>query len=237
MDFDTIFKTTVKSDIDYSEICERLDKDKPCVMREYALGFWEAADHSINYDAESPYQVHYRIQTGRGVEPLYEDFDPHYIPTSRMFSGRRPKETIFWESGRNNIYYFQAIQYQYTIQRDDPDESDLHDWQENIETLVEDFNDANAFIDIHVFSVDTVSESLYDEMLVDYGLYGGAIAFILLYSIWILGRCHPVYCRTSLFLAMVVSYGMTLSMSLAFPCYVGYKFVDSNYAFSFLILL
>lgn len=43
------------------------------------------------------------------MSPLYEEYDSHYIPTRRMFSGRLPEEMTYEASGANDIYYFEAI--------------------------------------------------------------------------------------------------------------------------------
>jgi hypothetical protein len=169
--FDQAFKELETSGITFDEICERQSTAHPCQFYEYALGFWEEEDHSINYDAVTPYQVHYRIQSGRGTKPLYADYDPHSIPTGTMFSGSLPKEVVQDTSGSNNVspsqlYYFEAIQYEYTAQSEDANDSDLEDWEDDLEDLIDDFNDANDVITVNMYSLSRLEKSVWDSLVV-----------------------------------------------------------------------
>jgi hypothetical protein len=73
------------------------------VQREYPLAFWYNSDMSVLYDDKTPYQVVYRIQSGRGSSPAYEIFDPHHIPVKHMFSGRLPENASIQSDGTNNV--------------------------------------------------------------------------------------------------------------------------------------
>jgi hypothetical protein len=73
---------------------------------------------------------------------LYPSYDPFYIPVTRDFSGRLPTDLETSDSGGNNLYYAEAIQFDY-LARPEDDESgdDLADWEDELEDLVDDFND------------------------------------------------------------------------------------------------
>mmetsp|Transcript_32623 Transcript_32623/g.5912 ORF Transcript_32623/g.5912 Transcript_32623/m.5912 type:complete len:95 (+) Transcript_32623:865-1149(+) len=60
---------------------------------------------------------------------------------------------------------------------------------------------------------------------------------IIIFGISILGRCSPVYCRIPLGIALLISYTMTMYMSLAFPNYVGYDFNSASAPLSFMLVL
>lgn len=170
-DFDTAFKALDKSDITFDEICERRVSTNPCQFHEYALGFWEAEDHTIDFDAVTPYQVHYRIQSGKGTAPLYQKYDKHYIPVSTMFSGRLPKQVTQDATGSNNVrlrqvYYFEAIQYEYTVQSEDADDSDMEDWEDELEDMIDDFNDSNDVITVNMYSLSRLEKYVWDSLVV-----------------------------------------------------------------------
>ena len=200
---------------------------------EHPLAFWETVDHQYNVDAATPYQVVYQLQLGRGSSPLYNSYDPHFIPVRDTFSGRLPNNLTVDSTGANDViptqlYYFQALQYEYTLMIDDHDQDQLTDWQDAIETLISSFNTQAVYIKISQYSLDSTYKDLIDAITTDLALYISAILFIFLYWVVAVGRCHPVYCRMPLGFAMVISFLLSLGMSIALPNYVGVTFVSST---------
>lgn len=55
MQFDTDFKRELEDEYFFDKICERVSTDNPCIMDEYALGFWLNANHEVDFDSKSPY--------------------------------------------------------------------------------------------------------------------------------------------------------------------------------------
>mmetsp|Transcript_10141 Transcript_10141/g.1505 ORF Transcript_10141/g.1505 Transcript_10141/m.1505 type:complete len:156 (+) Transcript_10141:588-1055(+) len=155
-----------------------------------------------------------------------------------MFSGRLPEEMTYETSGANDIYYFEAVQYEYTVQidDDDEDEEDVIDWKDSLEDLVDDFNDTTNVIKVHMFSLDRLGKDLAEAVTLDFALYIGMLLFIFLYGFFILGRCHPVFCRVPLTLALILQYGMTLCAALGFTCFI-YPFVASNVYITYILAL
>ena len=204
-------------------------------FKEYPLGFWEESDHTINFDAITNLQLIHRIQSGRGESPLYESYDPHYIPIHSIFSGRMPKDLTTKEDGSNNIYYFEALQIEYTFHVDEDDEDDINSWLDDLEELVEDISDDSDFIDAYFYSLDRIEKNLWDGVSIDLGLYFAFLAIIFIYSLFMIGRCHPLYCRLPLTVSMLISYLMTLFMSYGFPSYIGLPIVSSSGVLSLLL--
>mmetsp|Transcript_36286 Transcript_36286/g.6497 ORF Transcript_36286/g.6497 Transcript_36286/m.6497 type:complete len:88 (-) Transcript_36286:1784-2047(-) len=87
-----------------------------------------------------------------------------------------------------------------------------------------------------MFSLDRVGRDLEEALTLDFGLYFGLLLFIFVYGFFILGRCHPIYCRVPLSLALILMYIMTLFSALGFTCYI-YPFVASNAYITFILAL
>lgn len=129
-------------------------------MYSSVLNFWENEDRSYSVDADTPFQVRVRINTGHGKPGLYPTYDPYYIPIERTFSGRLPMRLDTTDSGSNDIYYAEAIQWDYIVQVEDDEADDLEDWEDELEDAVDDFNDANDDIEVHVYYMGQLRRDL-----------------------------------------------------------------------------
>mmetsp|Transcript_32623 Transcript_32623/g.5914 ORF Transcript_32623/g.5914 Transcript_32623/m.5914 type:complete len:82 (+) Transcript_32623:592-837(+) len=81
-----------------------------------------------------------------------------------MFSGRLPTEANITPSGANDIYYFEAIQYEYTVQIDPDDYSDTEPWRGEIDDLIDEFNDNSDRIEVNVYSLDKIERNLWEAL-------------------------------------------------------------------------
>ena len=126
------------------------------------------------------------------------------------------------------MYYFQALQMEYTLQIETEDQDKLDSWQKAVDLAVASFNAHTSFVEIALYSLDTAYEDLVDAITTDLALYMAAILFIFLYWGVALGRCHPVYCHLPLAFSMFLSFLLSLGMSLALPNYIGITFVSST---------
>ena len=81
------------------------------------------------------------------------------------------------------------------MQYDNDDFDDISDWEDKLDDLIENFNDQNVVIQVAKYSLSSVEKILWEQISLDIGLYIGAIGFIFVYGIFIIGRCNPVLCR------------------------------------------
>jgi hypothetical protein len=79
-----------------------------------------------------------------------------------------------------------------------------------------------------------IMKDLVEALTTDIGLYGGALGFIFIYAVFIIGRCNPVYCRINLALAMIAVWAATLVMSAGFIGYCQIPYTSSNAFLSYL---
>ncbi|CAG9332543.1 unnamed protein product [Blepharisma stoltei] len=223
--------------LNFSGICMKINASNPCRFYEWPLGFWENFDNTIIFDAKTPYQVQYKIQSGKGLATLYPNYDDRYISIIEMLSGRLPYNLTVDSDGSNNIYYFEAMQYEYYTQPNDLSDSEISDWESELRDFVKKFNEKSMYITADLYFLGLVKSDFVDSLSFDLVLYAGAMVFIFLYSFFIIGKCHPTLCRFPLTLAMIISYAVAILEALGIMGYAGFELISSNLAISFFLAI